>query len=140
MKKLYLSVLIVLLIAAAFAGCAGSEPDYAEPIVENILASIDSGDYEAFSRDLGDTLKSAMTEDAFNSLKDLLDSKAGRYQQKSFRDAAQTTQNGIKMTVAVYTAKYSDEPGDVIVTVTFAGDEQKKVEGLFFNSPKLREQ
>lgn len=139
MKKVYLLALTIIMITAVLTGCGGSEPAYAAPMVDNLLLAIEDRDYEAFSRDLSDTMKSAMTEESFNSLADLLKTKIGSYQQRSFGESADTTQDGVKMTVIAYIAKYSDEPGNVLITVSF-GEEGKTIEGLYFTSPKLQQQ
>lgn len=108
-------------------------------MVDNLISAIENRDYEAFSRDLGDTMKTAMPEDSFNALVDLLKTKIGSYQERSFAQAADTTQGGVKMTVLAYNAKYSDEPDNVLITVGF-GEESKTIELLYFTSPKLLEQ
>lgn len=139
----------LLVITALLAGCGGSastgdvtlaEADvaYAEPLVDNMLAGIKDKDYAEFSRDMTDTMKSSMNEDSFNSLVELLASKVGEYESRSFGQAANTTQNGVQYTVIIYTAKYSDEPDDVLINVILSGE--KKIDGLYFNSPKLSEQ
>lgn len=157
MKKILFVFAAVLTLSMMFAGCAaGGSPAqsgaqasagsgaltaedmaYAEPLVDNLLAGIKDRDYAVFSRDMTDLMKSAMTEDALGQLADFL-SKIGEYQSRTFAQAANVTQNGVTYAVVIYTAKYSNEPGDVLITVTFTGD--KKIEGLNFNSPKLREQ
>lgn len=140
-KNVLLVTMSVLLAAALLAGCGTKEPDYAGPMTENILSGIEQKDYTMFSRDFDDAMKAALPEDAFNSLVDLLSSKIGSYQSKSFGDATETTQSGVDMTVVIYKAKYTNETEDVLVTVTFSGKESsKKVSGLLFNSPKLRQQ
>lgn len=141
MKKLYLLLLTIILTAAFFTGCAGKpgEPAYAGPMTDNLLTALEDNDYEAFSRDFSDTMKAEMTQDAFTEVTELLDSKIGDYRQKSFGEAAQTEQNGVKLNVVIYNAKYSNEPGNVIVTVYF-DEEGKLIEGLFISSPKLAEQ
>ena len=159
MKKFLLVVAALPVLTMLFAGCGGNsaaqsgaqesagngalnaeDVAYAEPVVDNLLAGIKDRDYAVFSRDFSDTMKTMMPEDSLGTLADLLASKVGEYQSRSFAQAADMTQNGVKYTVVTYTAKYSDEPGDVLIIVTFGGDTEKKVDGLFFNSPKLREQ
>ncbi|MGE5495941.1 MAG: DUF3887 domain-containing protein [Burkholderiales bacterium] len=150
MKKYILGLAALLALSTILTGCGGDSPAdgalsaedvaYAEPIVDNILAGIKDRDYAVFSRDFSDTMKTLMPEESLDSLADLLASKVGEYQSRSFAQAADVTQNGAQYTVVTYTAKFSDEPGDVLIIVTFGGDTEKKVDGLFFNSPKLREQ
>ena len=96
-KNVLIVTMSVLLIAALLAGCGGKEPAYAGPMTDNILSGIEQKDYSMFSRDFDDAMKTALPEDAFNSLADLLGSTIGTYQSKSFGDATETTQNGVKI-------------------------------------------
>ncbi len=168
MKKFGFPVIVICIAVSLIAGCDASAPSessspaesaaptesikhsggiteedvaYAGPMTDNILVGIANNDYAVFSRDFSDTMKAAITKEGFDKLVSFLDTKIGEYKSKAFGQAADVTQNGVIYTVVIYTAKYSDEPGDVLITVTFsAGEVQKKVEGLNFNSPKLREQ
>jgi outer membrane murein-binding lipoprotein Lpp len=163
MKRVLLLFGAVLTAAALLAGCGGmketdevsqqtvvtdqetdqasQEPDvsYADDMVENMLAGLNQNDYAVFSRDFSDAMKAAINETAFESMLELFISTIGEYENKHFYQAADTTQNGVVLTVVVYTAQYTQESGDVIITVYFGGEEgSKKIEGLYFNSPKLR--
>lgn len=124
--------------AAADGPLAAADVAYAEPLVDNMLAGLRDKDYAVFSRDFSDMMKSAMNEDAMRSLADFLAPKIGEYESRTFGQAAKTTLKSVQYTMIIYTAKYSDEPGDVLVTVSF--NAVKKIEGLNFNSPKLRQQ
>ena len=148
MKNRFFWILTALvLLAAVFAGCSKADETesedygYAEEMVDNILAGIKDRDYAVFSRDFSDTMKNALPEESFIILCDLLDSKIGEYQSRTFGGAEEVDQGGVSMTVIVYTAEYTDEPEGVIITVYFSGDEgARKVETLVFDSPKLRQQ
>ena len=162
-KRIFMLFGAVLMAAALLAGCVGikdsqepneetveasqetdeasQEPDmsYADDMVENMLAGLNQNDYAAFSRDFSDTMKAAINETAFTSMVELFGSTIGEYESKQFYQAADTTQDGVVLTVVVYTARYTEESADVIITVYFGGEEgSKKFEGLYFNSPKLR--
>jgi hypothetical protein len=162
MNKFSIAIVAVLTLSM-IAGCGGGSPSqspaqsgaqassgdvtlteenaaFAEPIVDNLLAGIKDKDYAVFSRDFSDAMKSAITEDSFISLADMLATKIGEYEKRNFIHATSMTKNGIVSTVVAYAALYSNEPGDVVITVIFSGDNEKKVDGLDFNSPKLREQ
>ena len=92
-----------------------------------------------FSRDFSDKLKSAIGEDAFAAMVTQFGDIIGTYESKTFGQVANTTEDDVEYTVVVYKAKFSDENGDVLVTVSFGGEEgSRTVEGLFFTSPKLR--
>ncbi len=140
-KKGLILVMAVLMAAALLAGCAGLKEaavPYANDMAENMLQGLNQNDYTVFSRDFSDKLKEGIDEAAFATMVDSL-SVIGTYENKSFSQAADTTQNDVTYTVVVYKAKYTDETADVLVTVSFGGEEgSKKIEGVFFNSPKLR--
>ena len=144
MKRITIIMVLLLAVVAALTGCTNkldeSDVSYAGEMVDNMLAGIEDRDYDAFSRDFSDTMKSAMTEDSFIAMADLLDEKIGTYESKSFSQAVETEEDGAAMTVVVYKAQYSDETDDVLITVTFSGsDGDYVIEGLYFNSPNLRE-
>ena len=143
MKKKGITLVAVALTAAALlAGCAGikeADVPYASDMTENMLQGLNQNDYTVFSRDFSDTLKEGIDEAAFATMADMFSSTIGTYESKSFSQAADTTQNDVTYTVVVYKAKYTNETADVLVTVSFGGEgDSKKIEGVFFNSPKLR--
>ena len=73
------------------------------------------------------------------AMEELIRTTIGTYESKTLYQAAETTHNGMDVTAVVYLAKFTDEDADVIVTVYFSGEAgSKKVELLYFNSPKLR--
>jgi len=141
-RYIYLITAAIVIIAFVLTGCGQiTEADvpYASDMVDNVLAGIKDRDYAEFSRDFTDDVKSALTEDKINSLADLLESKIGDYESKTFGQAADKAQNGINYTMVVYTAKYTKESGDVIITVSFTDNNGiKQIGGLNFNSPNLR--
>jgi|AGTN01.2.fsa_nt_gi hypothetical protein len=143
MKKRVLFLLgAVMLLAALPAGCAGlkeADVPYADDMVDNMMAGVTQNDYAVFSRDFSDTMKSSIDETAFASMAESLTAAIGTYESKRFSQAADTTQDEVAYTVVVYQAQFSEEDADVLITVTFSGGEDdKKIEGLYFNSPKLR--
>ena len=145
-KNVFAMLLAICMLSVSLAGCGSkgiteSDVRYAGPMIDNVLAGIKDKNYAEFSRDFGDKVKDAITETSFNSLSDLLANKIGEYQSKNFGQAANTTQDNISYMVVVYKAKYTKESGDVLITMTF-GDSNgvKKIEGLTFNSPNLRQQ
>lgn len=163
-RYIYLMTTVILITMLALAGCGGNsspslspsasgavsptqssgqltEADvpYASDMVDNMLAGIKDKDYAKFSRDFTDTMKSALTEDKLDQLADMLESKIGDYESRTFGQAANVAQNGINYTVIIYTAKYTEESGNVIITVSFTDNNGvKQIGGLNFNSPNLR--
>lgn len=141
MKKGFSVLAAVLALAALLAGCGIKEADvpYANDMAENLLQGLNQNDYAMFSRDFSDTMKTAIDETAFAAMVEQLSAAIGTYESKTFYQAADSKQNDVVYTIVVYKAKYTDEEDDVLVTVTFSGeDDNKVVDGLFFNSPKLR--
>ena len=142
MKKRVLMFVVAALIATALlSGCGlkESEVPYADDMVENLLQGMEQNDYAMFSRDFSDEMKAAIDEDAFDAMVESFSTIIGAYESKSFYQAANTTQDDIVYTVVIYKAKFTDEEDDVLITVTFSGEEGSKViDGLYFNSAKLR--
>ncbi len=108
---------------------------YADPMTENILATIESGDLANFTRDMDATMKAAYTPDQFATLQSLLHTKVGTYMGKTFKSAERSGD----YIVVYYKASYTDEPAGVTVKVVFSvnTDGAAKVSGLWFSSPKL---
>ncbi len=140
-KKVLVLFGAALVVTALLAGCAGikeADVPYASDMVDNMMAGMNDNDYAVFSRDFSEVMKEAIDETAFAPMTEQL-SVIGAYESKSFYQAADTTQNDVDMTVVVYKAKFSGEDADVLITVSFSGEKgEEKIEGVFFNSPKLR--
>jgi hypothetical protein len=136
---------LVLALAALPAACGGSpaetnlpEPDYAGEIAENMLISLNNGDYDSFTRDFDNTMKDAVTQEVFDTqfiqnIRGII----GNYEpgSKQFFQAASQAQ----YTIVFYFAEYTEESGAVLVRVTFQQIEGRPyIAGLLWNSPKLR--
>jgi hypothetical protein len=108
---------------------------YADPMAENILETIDSGDLTNFTRDMDATMKAAYTPDQFATLQNLIHTKVGTYMGKTFTSAERSGE----YIVVYYKATYSDEPAGVTVRVVFSVNTggAAQVSGLWFSSPKL---
>ena len=142
MFKIFAGIVAVLILVAALAGCGESEksgePEYAGAIAERMLLAFDTGDYAAFSGYLDAVMKQAMPEDTFQQGRAFIREKIGDYISKEFVETQIVEE--VYM-VVIYKAKYSNEPADVKVTVTFMEtDAGILVSGLYFDSPKLRSQ
>jgi hypothetical protein len=141
MRKVFLRLAAALAVVSMLTGCGLKEADvpYASDMVENMLTGLSDNDYAVFSRDFSDTMKTAIDETAFADLEESITGVIGTFESKRFAQAATTTKDDVEYTVIVYKAAYTEEDADVLVTVTFSGDQgSEKIEGLFFNSPKLR--
>jgi len=128
---------ILIGLATVLCSCqVKPEPEYASEITENILLSLDKGDYQSYCRDFEEEMKEAVDIDTFIQASIFIQSKIGEYQSKEFLRVE--TEKGY--TIVHYTAKFSDEPADVTVSVAFddSGD-RVLVSGLWLASPKLQE-
>ena len=115
----------------------GEVREYADPITEDILLALNDGNYAKYCEHFDQTMKEAVTEDVFNETNSLIKAKIGDYVSKEFW---KVEEQGI-YTIVYYKAKFSEEPGDVVVRVVFQEIEDEiYVSGLWFDSPKLREQ
>jgi hypothetical protein len=140
--KIKMKVIIAFSIAIiVFSGCIGQIPEeekerwytIADPIAENILQTINTGDYQGHIKDYSQEMIDATTPEAFDDLRDLLLSTVGKYISKT-PDKVERKGEYIRVT---YTAKFEQE--DVTVRVVFKeDDETHQVQGLWFDSPKLR--
>jgi hypothetical protein len=151
-KEMHRSTLIavvgiasVLLLMASLPGCGKSEepavtpsePEYAAAIVDGIMQAFNAGDYAAYSEHFDEAMKKALNETVFRETGDFIRKKIGDYIS---REVTQVKVEEIYTTV-VYKAKFTDEPEDVKVTVSFLETEDYVfVSGMWFDSPKLRGQ
>jgi len=107
---------VMLLVVVGLVACAPSARDIPadeaevlrgelEPMVDNLLAGLEGGDYAAFSRDFDAQMREAMTEAKFADLRAQFDEKLGRYQARQFVKAEE-----IKgFTALIYDARFEDE-------------------------------
>lgn len=141
MKKIALCAAAALCLLAAGCGSQYTEQDvpYAGDMLENVLAGIAGDDYETFSRDFTDDMKTAIPEDSLTAFAAMLKEKIGDYQSKTFAGAAEKTEDGVRYMSVVYSARYSGETADVIITINFTEENgTQKVAGFFMTSPNLR--
>lgn len=141
----FLVVTMILLLAISIAGCQSNDDlehsevhEYADPMSEDILVSFSNGDYEGFIKDCSDTMLEQLTPEVFETQILPITDVIGKYQEgsKEFVTAKQVDKSLIQV---VYNGEFSDEEGNVIITMTFNTDENnRKVEGFILNSPKLQ--
>lgn len=134
--KLYPVFSLLVALSVLATGCAAPKPAaltdaQVVEVAENILLALDTSDYAAFTRDFSADMLAAFTEDQFTQLRDLLQNASGNYLSMH----APRLSNSRGYAIYRFPCKFDNE--DVIVTITFSigGD---KVEGLFFDSPNLR--
>ncbi len=144
LKTPFLAALILLLAVSA-CGCMDRETvitgeeaaqvvAYADPIAENLLAGLNEDDYTKYSRDFGPEMRQALDEAAFEQNREFVVSRIGLYESR--RDPV-VTESGDFITVT-YEAKFEQEDGVAIRFVFKKDDGSHQLQGLWFDSPKLR--
>ena len=107
----------------------------ATPMAKNTLESLKNDDYQGFIKDYSPEMIEATTPEAFADLKELLDSKIGTY--ISFEPERVIEQDGY---ISVYFIVEFEKDERVTMRLVYGkNDETHMVQGLWFDSPKLRE-
>jgi len=107
---------------------------FADPITENILQAMNTGNYTQYTRDFAKSLKDNLPQNIFDKANSARIETVGTYVSK---EHWRMSQEGDKITV-VYRAKFTDEPG-VLVTLYFKNITGKwYVDGLLFYSPLMQ--
>jgi hypothetical protein len=145
--KTRIFTIILTLFALAAAGCTaspkaitGTERDavltYTEPKADNELVALNAKDYDAFIKDYDAAMREATTPDNFNNLTSLISQKLGSYISREVISVASIGDNNV---LVVYSAKFEEEDG-VTIRMVFQSEGDHLITGLWFDSPKLREQ
>jgi hypothetical protein len=132
-KIIRLAVLLTLFLTGCSAGTlSGSQHDavlvYSEPMTNNLISGMTTGNYQLFSKDFDDAMIKAMTEKSFNDL--ILKIKANEGNYLSHQVAQVTAKNNF-ITV-IYTVKF-EKVKNVTMRVVFTASNPHKISGLWFN-------
>ncbi len=145
MKKLVLFILVAL-VTMSVIGCAQKADNsavraYADDPTEKMLLAYNEDNYAQYIQNTDDQFKAAVSEDKMKQGNQAVRDKIGNYVpgSKQYTDAVKTTQNSLNYIAVRYTAKFTNETGDVVITMVFDDNESHQVGGIFFNSPKLRQ-
>jgi hypothetical protein len=140
-------ILLVLLMITSLAACSqkadsNEARQYADDITENMLLAYNNDNYANYIANVDSQFKTAVSEDKMKESNKMVRDKIGTYQpgSKQFKDAVRSSQNGQKFIAVRYNARFTNENGDVLVTMFFHDDQSHQVTGMFFNSPKIRQQ
>ncbi|WP_292519633.1 DUF3887 domain-containing protein [Methanoculleus sp.] len=144
MRLSHLSLLVVLAAVLA-CGCMSLETvlsgeeaagvlAYANPIAGNVMQGFNEGNYTKYSRDFGPEMRQALDEAAFEQNREFVTSRIGLYESR--RDPV-VTEIGDYIAVT-YRAKFEGEDGVALRFVFKKDDPSHRLDGLWFNSPKLR--
>ena len=108
---------------------------YAEPTTDNVLNGYNSGNYAQFSENFDAVMLQAETNAVFQQTRSQIMSKLGKYISR--QTPMVVKQNN--MIIVFYNARFEQEDG-VTIRVVFQPDGEHKLTGLWFDSPKLRQQ
>jgi hypothetical protein len=107
-KISFASLLIIfILISIIFTGC-GNVKNYGSGMLQNLLESIDSGNYENFRSDMDNDLEKKYTEEEFNKSANTVKEKYGDYKIYSTEFISSNMEN--QTTTAYFFAEYSKNP------------------------------
>ena len=110
MKKIQfitIAVLAVLLLSMPlFSGC-GKTAQWADPIVENVLVSINNEDYSSFIKDFGDALIKEISQDNFPEVINSVKGDFGKYIENSKKMHSVNIANNV--TTAEYNGKFENK-------------------------------
>jgi hypothetical protein len=104
---------------------------FAEPLADTYFSALNSGDYAATSHDWDQQMINAMPKSGFDNLLKTL-TKVGKYQSRKI-DHVEAVQN---FYVVAYITTF--EQDKVTVRLTFNKSDHK-ISGMWFDSPKLRQ-
>ena len=100
-------IIIFILISIIFTGC-GNVKNYGNAMLQDLLESIDSGDYKNFKSDMDNDLEEKFTEEEFNKLVNTVKEKYDDYKIYSTEFISSNIEN--QTTTAYFFAEYSINP------------------------------
>jgi hypothetical protein len=127
-KKIFLSVVLVALVALVLAGCgsptktpsttspATPEPDYASAITDTTLKGLSDDSLEEYTRYGNAGFKAALTQQKLDETSAGLTSQLGTYESKEYL----STETRDSYTIVHYRVKYSQ--GEIGVRMVFDTD------------------
>jgi hypothetical protein len=133
-KVISVLVLIALLVtipaAAAPVGTNdGQVKAVAEPILDNLLAGFNQGNYVKYSQDFDDTLRKAISEKKFQQVREDLLKKLGTFKSKKYLGFL--NQEGY--TIALFKGEFAATQDDILIKLILAkGQDKVVVAGLWF--------
>ena len=104
-KIVFASVLIIFIFFSIIITGCGNVKGYGNAMLQNLLESIDSGNYENFVKDLDYNLEEKFTEEEFIKLINDVKEKYGDYKIYSTEFISSNTEN--RITIAYFYATYS---------------------------------
>jgi hypothetical protein len=134
---LFFSSLIILLLCFSFISCSKTLTaeeikikNIVDPMTENYFVSINSQDYDKFSKDFDDGMKKAVTKDNFSQVILPVKNELGDYVPNSIKLVTIAIEQGF--TAAYYDADFSKK-NDVKIKMVFSKtNNEYKISGQWF--------
>ncbi len=134
---LALSLLLILPACNGAKKITGEAADnviaYTDPMADNVVQGLETGDYATFSQNFTDDMKKALPQSSFESMAQTFQSKLGAYQSREVSSVEELQGN----IAVIYTLTYSQAKAVTMRLVT-TPTEPHQVGGLWFNAPELR--
>ena len=125
--------LILLWMTAAAADFIGKNNQevraIADPILSNLLAGFNEGNYAKYSRDFTPTLLEAISAKKFQQVREEILKKIGKYQSRQYLGFYQYN----RTTVVLWKGRFSNTDNDVLIKLVVSKRNDKNlVVGLWF--------
>lgn len=113
---------------------------YADPMADRLLQALNEDDYDTFAQDLSEPMKKSLTSAAFAQTRKQVIGKVGQYVSRQVQNVFQTGQAGDDKAyvTVVYVARFEQDQA-VTITISFDLAEPHQINGLWFNSERLRQ-
>ncbi len=131
-KIIFASLLIIFILISVIVSACGNVKNYGNGMLQNLLESIDSGNYENFKSDMDNDLEEKFTEEEFNKLVNAVKEKYGDYKIYSVEFISSNKEN--RTTTAYFFTEYSKNPKlKVMIKFNLLGEIYKIADFKFEN-------
>jgi hypothetical protein len=134
----YAGLLLILPLILIWNAAAAADPignndkevrAFADPILVNLLAGFNDGNYAKYSRDFSPTLLEAISAKKFQQVREDILKKIGKYQSRQYLGFYQYN----RTTVVLWKGRFSDTDNDVLIKLVVSKRKDKNlVVGLWF--------
>ena len=126
-------VSLAVLVSAVHAGMIGKTDKevraIADPLLDNILDGVKTGDYEKWSRDFDQTMKGVLTKEKFAETNQQVKERMGSCTSRKYLSFL----NKGEMTMVLWKGTFDKTQDDILITLVASKQGDKyKVAGLWF--------
>lgn len=97
--------------------------EVADPILDNMMAGFNAGDYKKYSKDFDPMLKESLPEKKFKQVRSDILKKIGKYQSRKYMGFL----NQNKFTLALWKGRFSKTTSDVLINLVTSKRQNKVV-------------